>query len=567
MADSTSSPSTITGAQYIARALKSQGVTVVFGLVGTPVVEISDAMISEGIRFISFRHEQSASYAASAWGYLTGEPGVCLVVSGPGAVNGGGVFNSFINNWPTVFIAGSCESHLVGLGAFQELDQVALNKPYTKYSARPNDMSQIGKVVQTAFNVAVAGKPGPVYIDFPADYIKGKLNSNSAPVFPKFSVNYTSPTPQSISKAAHALLSAKSPLIVIGKGAAISRTEDQILKLVELLQCPFLPTPMGKGVVSDSNTLNVSAARSLALGSADVVLVLGARLNWILHFGKKFNPNATIIQADVDPSEINRSIDIDIPLVGHLEVTVQQLVDSVISQKPSIENYQPPAEFLSKLSAKISANTLSIQKKFESTDLPMSYYSAFNVLRKLIPDDSTFISEGANTMDIARSVFEFKHPRKRLDAGTAGTMGIGLGYAISSHIAYNPQPNPTSAPTIAVVGDSAFGFSAIDIETAVRNDLFLIFVVINNNGIYFGLDQPTFSKLNSNHSLPATALIPDLAYHDLGKSLGADGYLVTTPESLHEAFTSALKNRKTAVINCLINPGSMSKIEFSWQKV
>ncbi|OMJ29348.1 putative 2-hydroxyacyl-CoA lyase [Smittium culicis] len=227
-----------------------------------------------------------------------------------------GIFNSLVNNWPAVFIAGSCETHLVGSGAFQELDQVTLAKPYTKLSAKPNDVSQIGKLIRTAFNTAVAGKPGPVYLDFPADYIQAQVDPKDVHILPKFVRTYCTPSADNLADAAAALLTAKAPLIIIGKGAALSRTEDSIAELVDILKCPFLPTPMGKGVVSDHHELNCSAARSMALESADVILVLGARLNWILHFGKKFSKSAKIIHADIDPTEINKNVDIDIPLVA-----------------------------------------------------------------------------------------------------------------------------------------------------------------------------------------------------------------------------------------------------------
>ncbi|OMJ16735.1 putative 2-hydroxyacyl-CoA lyase [Smittium culicis] len=219
-----------------------------------------------------------------------------------------GIFNSLVNNWPTVFIAGSCETHLVGSGAFQELDQVTLAKPYTKLSAKPNDVSQIGKLIRTAFNTTVAGKPGPVYLDFPADYIQAQVDPQDVHILPKFARTYCSPSANNLSDAAAALLTAKAPLIIIGKGAALSRTEDSIAELVDILKSPFLPTPMGKGVVSDLHELNCSAARSLALESADVILVLGARLNWILHFGKKFSKSAKIIHADIDATEISKSL-------------------------------------------------------------------------------------------------------------------------------------------------------------------------------------------------------------------------------------------------------------------
>ncbi|PVU86112.1 hypothetical protein BB559_006018 [Furculomyces boomerangus] len=547
------STNSITGAQLIARSLKEQGVTVVFGLVGIPV--IGDACISEGIKFIAFRNEQSARY-------MTGKPGVCLVVSGPGVVNAlSGIINSQVNRWPMIAIGGSCETDMVGCGAFQELDQVALCAPYTKYSAKPKDTANIRKFIQHGFNESIRGKPGPVYLDFPADYITSKINLDSIIDACQYFQVHSTPDEETINVASDILLSAKSPLVIIGKGAALSQSEDSINDLIETTGFPFLPTPMGKGVVADKNPLNVSAARTMALENADVVLILGARLNWILHFGKKFNKNARIIQADIDSSEIGSNIPVDIPLVGSLENTVPMLVSSIKNRKEDLgPSCQQPTEFLEKLTQKIAQNSISIQKKFESNVLPMSYHRAFYEIKKLIPPTSIFISEGANTMDIARSVFDFSLPRRRLDAGTFATMGVGLGFSIAAQLAHPDEK------VVAVVGDSAFGFSAMDVETAVRNKLPITFVVINNSGIYSGFGKEEYSAMSEKGILPPTALMPEIAYHDMAISFGADGYLVRTPEELSVAFSKSLESKNFTVINCLIAPGGTKKLEFNWMK-
>ncbi|PVU97221.1 hypothetical protein BB560_005753, partial [Smittium megazygosporum] len=242
------------GAQLIAQALKAQNVSVVFGIVGIPVVEIGEALIASGIKFIAFRNEQAASYAASAWGYITGTPGVCLVVSGPGIVNAlSGIVNAKANRWPLVVIGGSCETSL-------ELDQVDFCKPHTKFSAKPNSPQHIPSLIQRGFSIATNGVPGAVYLDFPADYITCDLTSHVQKPLSSWYLNPTTANNESIHDAAITLLDAKSPLVIIGKGAAYSRAENDICELVDLLNIPFLPTPMGKGVVPDSHKLNVSAA-------------------------------------------------------------------------------------------------------------------------------------------------------------------------------------------------------------------------------------------------------------------------------------------------------------------
>ncbi|KAJ1806370.1 hypothetical protein LPJ75_005069, partial [Coemansia sp. RSA 2598] len=471
----------LTGAQVLARSLKQQGVTVVFGIVGIPVVDVADAIQAEGIKFISFRNEQSCSYAASAWGFLNQKPGVCLVVSGPGVVHAlAGIINSQINTWPLVLIGGSCETNLEGSGAFQECLQVEMCRPYTKYSARPPSISLIPSVVERAFRYSVVGRPGATYVDLPADYIQGTVEPSKVAIAPAVRPTFAQANPEDIKHAANVLMSAKSPLIIVGKGAAYARAEDEIREFIEKYQAPFLPTPMGKGVVPDSHKRNASSARSGALKGADVILLLGARVNWILHFGKRFNPEAKIIQVDIHPEEIGVNVPVEVALQGHLPLVVRQLIDSI----PGSFVAEPEAnEFVISLARHSAANAVKQEAKYRNGALPMTYHRAFYEIKQKLPEDIVLISEGANTMDIARTVYDFQTPRRRLDCATFANMGVGMGFAIAAQLHY------PSSHVVAIVGDSAFGFSAMELETAVRCHLPLIVIVINNNGIYFGLEK------------------------------------------------------------------------------
>ncbi|KAJ2482847.1 hypothetical protein EV174_003112, partial [Coemansia sp. RSA 2320] len=294
----------ITGAQVLAKALRQQGVDVVFGIVGIPVVEVADAMQAEGIRFIAFRNEQSCSYAASAWGFLAQRPGVCLAVSGPGVVHAlAGIVNSQVNAWPMVLIGGSCEASLEGAGAFQECRQVEMCRPHAKFAARPPSIAHIPSVVERAFTHALAGRPGAAYIDLPADLIQKAVDA--APLLALRPVSTAQPPvgqadPAAVARAAALLAAAKRPLLIVGKGSAYARAEAEIRLLVDKYQAPFLPTPMGKGVLPDSHPRNAASARSAALAGADVIVLLGARVNWLLHFGRRFSSDTKLIQIDVN---------------------------------------------------------------------------------------------------------------------------------------------------------------------------------------------------------------------------------------------------------------------------
>ncbi|KAJ2905866.1 hypothetical protein GGI21_004116, partial [Coemansia aciculifera] len=222
----------ISGASILAKSLKQQGVTVVFGIVGIPVVEVAEALQAEGIRFIGFRNEQSCSYAASAWGYLSQQPGVCLAVSGPGVVHAlAGIVHSQVNTWPMLLLGGSCETWLEGAGAFQECRQVEMCRPYSKYAARPATAQQIPTVIERALVSAAAGRPGASYVDLPADLIQGTVAPESVSFAGGFRVPRGVADPSAVARAAALLANAKSPLLVVGKGAAYARAETEIRAL------------------------------------------------------------------------------------------------------------------------------------------------------------------------------------------------------------------------------------------------------------------------------------------------------------------------------------------------
>ncbi|KAJ1761752.1 hypothetical protein GGH19_004157 [Coemansia sp. RSA 1807] len=546
----------LSGAQVIAKALKQQGVSVVFGIVGIPVVDVAEAIQAEGIKFISFRNEQSCSYAASAWGFLTGQPGVCLVVSGPGVVHAlAGVVNSQVNLWPLVLIGGSCETTLEGAGAFQECQQVEMCRPYTKFSARPQRIELIPTVLQSATRHAALGRPGAAYIDLPADFIQGSVDTSAVPSIGPLRPVFAQADPAAIREAAMLLANARSPLIIVGKGAAYARAETAVRALVEKYQAPFLPTPMGKGVVPDSHKRNASSARSSALRTADVVLLLGARVNWILHFGKRFNPQAKIIQVDVHAEEMGTNVTIDVALQGHLPLVVEQLTAAIVEPFTAAPDTN---EYVCALHEHAQANGAKQAAKYADAQVPMTYHRAFYEIKQRLPTDVVLVSEGANTMDIARTVFDFEEPRRRLDCATFANMGVGMGFAIAAQLHYANQR------VVAIVGDSAFGFSAMEIETAVRSRLPLVVIVINNNGIYFGLDAAEYERLEAQGTLPTTALLPDIRYELVAEACGARGLLATTPEELGKAVDSAMEHDGVTLINCLIRPGGYQKLDFAW---
>ncbi|ANB11953.1 putative indolepyruvate decarboxylase family protein [Sugiyamaella lignohabitans] len=564
--------SVISGSEIIANSLVQLGVTHIFGIVGIPVIEVAEACINRGIKFISFRNEQAATYAATAYGYLTGKPGVSLVVGGPGVVHAmAGIENANSNHFPLLLLAGSSETHQRGKGAFQELNQVALLYPHTKFANQPSTVKSVPYMIEKAYRTSYFGRPGSTYIDLPADIIQAKLDIKNhqskesvvQKLVPPGLAPKTMGDPERIRRAVNVLKTAKSPLLIVGKGAAYGRAENIIRQFQERTNIPFLPTPMGKGVIPDDNSLNVSAARSAALKNADVILLLGARLNWILHYGDspKFSDNVKIIQVDSAAEELgNNSGNPELGIAGDIELVVHQILNELTSHGNSSWRSPP---LLKEIADTKASNQAKAEKVDSTVTDPIKYQAVYKTIRETFSEtlpsskEIIYVSEGANTMDISRSSFSLNSPRTRLDAGTNATMGVGLGYAIAAKAA-----SPDSL-VVAIEGDSAFGFSAVEVETAVRSQLPMIIYVMNNSGVYHGVDPTAYDNVDDK-PLPSTALQLNTAYHTLAESLGAKGYLAKTLDEVRSATLEAIRSDNVSVINVIIDSGKDKKLEFGW---
>ncbi|MDA1077031.1 MAG: thiamine pyrophosphate-binding protein, partial [Proteobacteria bacterium] len=488
----------INGATLLARSLKQQGVDYMFGIIGFPVQEIASAAQAAGITYIGMRNEQSASYAAQAAGYLTGRTQACLVVSGPGVIHAfAGLANAQQNCWPMILIGGASPLYQNGMGAFQEENQVALAAPYCKFAHGVEHVPRIPFYVETAIRKSRYGRPGAVYLDMPDDIIRGKIEEDDVVAAATLG---DAPRAQALNDDVEAALSvlesAERPLVVVGKGMAWSRAENEIREFIERTQLPFLASPMGKGILPDDDPLSVGAARSTALKEADVVFLMGARLNWIMHFGlpPRFAPGVRIIQLDIHPEEIGTNVPAEVALIGDGKAVVEQLNRALDERQ-----WFFPAEsaWRETISGKARENLDAVKQMADDDSKPMNYYRAFRDIEEWLPEDAIIIGEGANTMDIGRTQMANRSARHRLDAGSYGTMGIGLGFTIAAAVVHPDKP------IIAVQGDSAFGFSGMELETACRYKLPIKIVVLNNGGIGGGME-----KLPTDKPIPPGVLTP-----------------------------------------------------------
>ena len=537
------------GFHLMVDALKLNHVDIIYGVVGIPITDLARLAQMSGIRYIGFRHEYSAGSAAAAAGFLTKKPGILLTVSGPGFLNGlMAVANATVNCFPVVHIAGSSARPVVDLqrGDYEELDQLAVARPLVKAAYRVDRAKDIGRAVAHAVRTAVSGRPGGVYLDVPAAVL-GEAMDAAGGTKSLWQVTDPAPrqlpAPEAVDRAFTLLARAQRPLIVLGKGAAYAQADADIRAFVETTGIPFLPMSMAKGLLPDDHPQSVAAARSLALGKADVVMLVGARLNWLLGHGEPphWSPDTTFIQADIEASEMDSNQPIAAPLVGDIGSVMEALADRAQSGQITV-----PAAWSDELAARKARNAQSMCERLAADPSPMRFYNALRVVRDVLAarPDVYVVNEGANALDITRDVIDMKLPRHRLDCGTWDVMGIGMGYAIAAAV-------ETGAPVVAIEGDSAFGFDGMEIETICRYQLPVTVVILNNGGVYRGDD------VNNASQDPAPTVLDPAAHHErLIEAFGGAGYHVTTPAQLSMALGKALASGKPALVDVVLDPSA-----------
>jgi oxalyl-CoA decarboxylase len=541
------------GFHLVIDALKLNGINTVYNVPGIPITDLGRMMQAEGIRVLSFRHEQNAGYAAAIAGFLTKKPGICLTVSAPGFLNGlTALAHATTNCFPMILISGSSEREIVDLqqGDYEEMDQLAIAKPLCKAAFRVLHAQDIGIGLARAIRAAVSGRPGGVYLDLPAKLFGQVMNAQAGAQSLVKVIDPAPaqiPAPSSVKRALDILKSAKRPLIILGKGAAYAQADEAIKTFVEKSGVPFLPMSMAKGLLPDLHPQCAGAARSTVLKESDVVLLIGARLNWLLSHGKGKtwgDQPKKFIQVDIEPKEMDSNVEIVAPVVGDIGSVVTAFIDAMGGNWPS-----PPVEWTSSVQKKREDNIAKMAPRLMNNNSPMDYHGALGVLRTVIKErpDAILVNEGANTLDLARGVIDMHQPRKRLDVGTWGVMGIGMGTAIAAAV-------ETGKPVLAVEGDSAFGFSGMEVETICRYNLPVCIVIFNNDGIYRGTD------VNSAGRDPATTVfVKGARYDKMMEAFGGVGVNATSPDELRRAVNEAMDSGKPTLINAVIDPAAGSE--------
>jgi oxalyl-CoA decarboxylase len=537
------------GFHLVIDALKLNGINTIFNVPGIPITDLGRFAQAQGMRVISFRHEQNAGQAAAITGFLTKKPGICLTVSAPGFLNGlTALANATTNCFPMILISGSSEREIVDLqqGDYEEMDQLAVAKPLCKAAFRVLHAQDIGIGIARAIRAACSGRPGGVYLDLPAklfgqtmDYEDGQKSLvevvDPAPAQP--------PAPESVTRALDVLKGAKRPLIILGKGAAYAQVDEEIRAFVEKSGIPYLPMSMAKGLLPDDHPQSAGAARSLVLKESDVVMLIGARLNWLLSHGKGKawgEPySKTFIHVDIEPKEMDSNVAITAPVVGDIGSCVSAMLAQMGEDWTA-----PPADWIASVRDKVQTNVERMTPRLRNNNVPMDFHGALGALRDIIKaqPDTILVNEGANTLDFARSIIDIYKPRKRLDVGTWGVMGIGMGFAIAAAVV-------TGKPVLAIEGDSAFGFSGMEIETICRYNLPVCVVVFNNNGIYRGSDI----NPSGGSDAATTVFVKGSRYDKMIEAFGGDGVNATTPDELREAVEKALASGRPTLVNAVID--------------
>ena len=542
------------GFHLVIDALKLNGIDTIFGLPGIPITDLTRKAQAAGMRVISFRHEQSAGYAASIAGFMTQKPGICLTVSAPGFLNGlTALANATTNCFPMILVSGSSEREIVDLqqGDYEEMDQLAIARPLAKAAWRVLHAEDIGVGIARAIRAAVSGRPGGVYLDLPAKLFPQSVDAEAGR---KSLIKVVDPAPRQIpapdavQRALELLKSAKRPLIILGKGAAYAQADAEIRSLIEKTGIPYLPMSMAKGILPDTHDQSAAATRSFVLPGADVVMLVGARLNWLLSHGKgktwggkdhKAWGGQKFIQIDISPQEADSNVRIDAPVVGDIGSCVSAFLSEIKSGWA-----KPPAEWLNAIKEKKTSNVARMAETLAKNPAPMNFHSALNVVRDIVRanPDAILVNEGANALDFTRSIVDMYKPRKRLDVGTWGVMGVGMGFSVAAAVVSGQQ-------VIAIEGDSAFGFSGMEVETLCRYGLPVCVVILNNNGVYRGDEvNPTGGR-----DPAPLVFVKDARYEKLMEAFGGVGVHATTPAELRSAMEEAIRSRKPTLINAVID--------------
>jgi thiamine pyrophosphate-dependent acetolactate synthase large subunit-like protein len=538
----------ITGSEIIARCLQKEGIKDLFYIMGGPMLLAEATCIKEGIRMIDVRHEQAAAFACQAYSRLKQVPSVCMAASGPGVTNLiTGMANALVDCCPVVAFGGSSPLSQFGRQVFQEIDQVELMRGCCKYVDRLINLKRIPQQINFALQKAISGKPGPVYLDCPGDMLYQKVDENlvdwsfaGRPMLDSRPMG----DPRQVDALIGALAEAKNPLIVSGSGVIWSRAWDEMRAFVDAAGVPFYTTPQGRGVVPDDHPYSYLSMRSGAFRDADLIIVLGTRMNYIIGHASppRFGPAAKIARIDVDPAEIAAAARyVDIPIVGDCKAVLGQLLQG-IKGRITPDKYGAWRKTLADGEA-AKRSAAGANKYAEDGDIhPVRMLEA---VRDFANRDAILCVDGQETLNFGRLTMPTFSPGHRLNSGPFGTMGVGMPFGVGAKVACPDKQ------VIVVHGDGSMGLNAMELDTAIRHKI-PILVVISLNGGWTG--DPKREK--PGRDLGYTR------YDKICEALGGYGEYITKAEDIGPALERAQKKVDEGMV-ALVNVRTDYRARFS----
>jgi thiamine pyrophosphate-dependent acetolactate synthase large subunit-like protein len=528
------------GGVLAARQLLRAGIDAMFGVVAGPMIELFAGGQQEGLKVVSCRHEINGGFMASAWGYQKKKPGVLVVGSGPAMTNAvTPLYVATQSAMPLVVLGGSAFGGTLGVGAFQELDQVAIAKPVCKWTAQVDATERIPEFIHLALGKALEGRPGGVYLDFPGHLVARRVPESSAPLRDAPEIARAHPDPRAIERAAHWLESAERPLVLIGKGAAWADASAALTRLVDL-GIPYVSSPMARGTLPDDHPNFANAARSHALAHADVVVMIGGRFNWIFGMGRRFAPDARIVQIDVEPEELTSGAAVSLGIVADAAIATEQLAAALSARRLRSAG----GAWLEALREQRTRNEARAAQALHDDSVPVNPYRLVQEVKAALPRDAIVTEEGETIMGICRAMLPSYVNRGRLNAGTTGCMGVGAPYAVGAKLACPDRPS------VAVLGDYAFGAAAMCVETAVRVGAAPVLVVANNEGIAGHMIQDGMMPPGS----PRIASLLPARYEKIAEMVDGRAEYVERPEQIRPALERALGADRLALVHVRIDP-------------
>ena len=539
----------VEGSSLVAQAIAREGVETLFGLAGGPIQDIMGFAPHFGVRPIGVRHEQAAAFSAAAYGFVKNQVGVAVLAAGPAVSNGvTGAHVAFDNCLPLVILGGSGSQRGRYTGTFQETENVPMYKGITKMAVQIDSTERIPEYLAMAFRKARTGRPGPVYIDMPSDVLQNEVDEESV----NWPSNYYTDVPplgnpEQVKRAADLLLNAERPMMIVGKGVRWSEPSEELRQMVETLGMPYIPSPMGRGFIPDDHPMNMSAARSAIMGNSDVVLIVGSRLNWMFGFGRQFGADTKIIHIDIEAEEIGFNREAEVGIVGDAKAVLQQILTEMEGRTAGVAERAEEGPWLTALREKVDSNAESMQSRLTSDANPIVTHRLLHEISQVFPRDTIFTVDGQQTLAAGRQVLQSHTPASRLNSGSNGCMGVGVPFAVGAKLA---RPD---APVVSVNGDCAFGFNSMEMETAVRHGVPIVFIINNNSGIVGGALERGMG-LPEGYGERVATYTPDIRYDKIMEAFGGHCENVTEPSEIKAALERAFqatKEGKTACVNVM----------------